>query len=193
LFVRDNSNTNRVFAVSLGATLDSLLTNSGVTATPGDATTLRNGTPITEAVALPTFHSDDLQAFMTTSSALGYSFAILGGDTLGSTSAATPWRFGGTNSTQFDSTNQNTTSNSSLSSTASGVGSNVNTLFQGLNAALGPGASLRTSRTSTVTGSLARSISTTKPFGDITSAVGATAHLYMLTSSIAAGSDGERH
>lgn len=182
LIVRDNSNTNRVFATSLGVTLDNLLTNSGVTNTPGDPAALRDGTPITVGVALPTFHSDDLQTFMSTASALGYSFSILGADTVGSGSTSTPLRYVGTNAAQFDAGNPNTTSNTNLS-VSSGFGGNFNTLFSDLNQALGAGTFVTNFTQFNGDGITGAYNFYGRPFGDDTVAVGSAANLYMLTSS----------
>lgn len=185
LFVRDNSNPNRVFATGLGVSLDSLLTNSAVGSTPGDATALRDGTPITVGVALPTFHSDDLATFLSTASS-GYSFAILGADTVGSTSATNPWRYVGTNAAQFNAVNKNTTSNSNLSNT-SGITGSLNTVFGDLNNALGAGSFITNFSEFNGDGSSGTFNTFGKPFGDDTVTVGSAAHLYMLTSSVAGG------
>jgi hypothetical protein len=135
LFVRDLSSPSRVFAADLGVTLDSLLTQDAITNTPGNTTDLRNGTPISVNAALPSFHSDALATFLQTSSALGYEYAILGGDTLGSSSVSDAFRYVGTNEVQFGTSFLSNTTTNQLNDN-SGIASTVNGFFADLNGAL---------------------------------------------------------
>jgi hypothetical protein len=90
LVVRDLSSPTRVFTTGLGLTMDSFLTQAQLTGTPGTATDLRNGLPITGQGSNPTinFTSGALQSFMGVSSALGYEWAVMGSDSLGTSTTA---------------------------------------------------------------------------------------------------------
>ncbi len=188
LFVKDNSNSSRVFAVSLGVTVNSLLTDGGVGSTVGDNNALRDGTPINTSVALPTFHSDALQTFMQTASVGGYSFAILGGDSLGSNFITNPYRYVGTQTVQFDVNNVNTMNNGNLGNSAAGIGGNVNDLFSVLNQSLGASGTFVTDFSLFNGDNLAGAFNLYgTSFGagltGITASVGSATNLYMLTSS----------
>lgn len=184
LFVRDLSAPSRVFAADLNVTLDSLLTQDQISGTPGTATELRNGLPITVNASIPTFHSDALATFLQTSSTLGYEYAILGGDTLGTSSVDDAFRYVGTNEVQFDPSFLSTTSTNNLND-ASGIASAVNGFFGDLNQALGANSAISNFDEfglAGTNGALAHQFFGT-PFGDDTAAVGTATNLYMLTSS----------
>ncbi len=184
LFVRDLSNASRVFAVDLGFTLDSLLTQDSITNTPGLATDLRNGLPINVSASLPAFHSDALQTFMQAASPAGYDFAILGGDTLGASAVNNAFRYVGTNEVQFGPGTLNNTTTNDLND-ASGIAATVNLFYSDLATALAGGSFITNFSEfggNGTAGSTAPNFFD-KAFGDITASVGSATNLYMLTSS----------
>jgi hypothetical protein len=184
LFVRDLSSPSRVFAADLGVTLDSLLTQDAITNTPGNTTDLRNGTPISVNAALPSFHSDALATFLQTSSALGYEYAILGGDTLGSSSVSDAFRYVGTNEVQFGTSFLSNTTTNQLNDN-SGIASTVNGFFADLNGALGANSFVTNFAEFGQAGTFGAQANTFfgTPFDDDTATVGTATNLYMLTSS----------
>jgi len=183
LFVRDLSNTSRSFMVGLGVTLDNLLTQDAITATPGTDATLRTGVPITVNASIGNFSSSDLASFMSTSSALGYEYAIIGGDGVGSSASSNAWRYVGTNELQFGvGTLSNTTTNSI--NNASGIGTLVESFFAENNDLLpdAPGSSITNSTFGQSGNGTTATTFWDTPFGDDTASVGTATNLYMLTS-----------
>jgi hypothetical protein len=149
LVVRDLSSPTRVFTTGLGLTLDSFLNQAQLTATPGTATDLRNGVPITGQGSSPTvnFTSGALQSFMGVGSALGYEWAVLGSDSLGTSTTANT----GNGSVRVLTTSETQFSASLLSNTGytaiggnGGVAANMSLFFDENNALLadGPGTSI---------------------------------------------------
>jgi hypothetical protein len=184
LFVRDLSNPSRAFEIGLGVTLDGLLTQDAITNTPGLATTLRNGQPIAVAAALPNFSSADLATFMSTPSALGYQYAILGGDNVGSNAISDAWRFVATNKQQYSASALSSVSSTQINNT-SGMGNIVDAFFaeNNLNMPHTPG-SFITNSTFGVAGTNGATAPTFFSANvDDTVAVGTATNLYMFTSS----------
>ena len=149
LVVRDLSSPTRVFITDLGLTLDSFLTQAQITGTPGTATELRNGVPITGQGSSPTinFTSGALQSFMGVGSALGYEWAVLGSDSLGTSTTANTGtgsvRVLSTSETQFSSSLTSSTGYSSIGGNG-GIAANMSLFFDENNALLAdpPGSSI---------------------------------------------------
>ncbi len=184
LFVRDLSNPTRSFEIGLGVTLDSLLTQDSITNTPGTAATLRNGQPISVNVALPSFSSSDLASFMSQSSALGYEYAILAGDNVGSNTVSDAWRFIATNEQQYSASALSSVTSTQINNT-SGMGNIVDAFFAENNDLL-PDASgsFITNSTFGIAGTNGATANTFFSAGvDDTAAVGTATNLYMFTSS----------
>jgi hypothetical protein len=129
LFVRDLSDTSRVFAVGLSINLDNVLSQTAITNTPGSQASLQNGQPISLNYALPEFSSSALATFMSQPSALGYDYAIMGGDSVGTNNFSDARRYVSTSSLQYTSTVLSAVTNNNLND-ATGVGADME-LFMG--------------------------------------------------------------
>ncbi|MEJ1964397.1 MAG: VPLPA-CTERM sorting domain-containing protein [Gammaproteobacteria bacterium] len=184
LFVHDLSSPTRSFMIGLGFTVDDLITDAQVGATPGDAATLRNGQPIVRNVSLPSFSSSTLASFMSQPSASGYEYAIIGGDTDTDGSVNNPLRFAFTGELQYTSTVLSNVPMTFMNSTAG----NMDSFFDENNLILGGAASTDSSTFAQggTAGSTAQVLFNANV--DDTASVGTATNLYVLTSGGASNS-----
>lgn len=188
LIVRDLSAPTRVFETGLGLTIDSFLTQDQIANTPGTATDLRNGLPITGTGSHPTvdFSSAALTTFMSQSSALGYEWAVMSSDSIGSNSITNSYRVLTTSENQYGPDLLSNTMYAFLGGNG-GLAANMNLFFGEQNEILpdGPG-TFTTAGTYGVSGISASAptlFGTAGNLNDPAAAAGTSQRLYVLTSS----------
>jgi hypothetical protein len=123
LFVRDLSAPSRIAALELGINLDSILNQTQITATPTPPApgSLTNGRPISFSFSFTSITDSRLATFLAAPSSLGYEYAVIAGDSIGTSGDPTDaFRLLTTSATQFSMATPSGVVNQSLTDTDAG-------------------------------------------------------------------------
>jgi hypothetical protein len=185
LVVRDLSNSTRQMVWDLGINVDSLLTQATITATPGVETTLRNGQPITGVVTNSgSLSNATVASFIGVTSALGYEYAVIGGDSIGSNLYSDAARFVGSAELQYSATILNPLTNNGLRGTSGIFAAGGEQFFVDANQELLGGQTT----TTLPLGTMPQAWGVFDP--DLFAAVGTATNLYVWTSGNATSTSG---